>query len=268
MRAALTLILLLATQAQAATLCTLVGDARQARTLYATGECSTRVTPASTFKLPLAVMGFDSGVLRDAQHPVFEHRPGEPDWGGAAWLQPTDPQRWITYSVVWYSQRITHALGQARVEERLRAYGFGNADLRGDAGQNNGLERGWIASSLQVSPREQLAFIDKLATVTLPASPRAQALTAQLARLPQTIDGWEIHGKTGAAYPRDAHGGFDEAHGYGWFVGWASKGERVLSIVRLIQDDSPHPTTPGVRARDALLAEWPALLAKLPNAAQ
>jgi beta-lactamase class D len=35
---------------------------------------------------------------------------GDPDWGGDNWRQPTDPTRWLKYSVVWYSQRITHAL--------------------------------------------------------------------------------------------------------------------------------------------------------------
>ena len=74
-----------------------------AKTLVEEGDCTGRVTPASTFKVPLAVMGFDAGVLTDAHAPVLTIRPGEPDWLGDAWRQPTDPTRWMKYSVVWYS---------------------------------------------------------------------------------------------------------------------------------------------------------------------
>lgn len=61
-------------------------------------------------------MGFDSGFLHDRHSPALAYKPGDPDWGGLNWLQPTDPERWIKYSVVWYSQRVIHALGIAQIE--------------------------------------------------------------------------------------------------------------------------------------------------------
>ncbi|MFF7706515.1 penicillin-binding transpeptidase domain-containing protein [Pseudomonas sp. NPDC007930] len=47
--------------AQAKTLCTLITDASSGQVLQHTGDCTTRVTPASTFKLALSLMGFDAG---------------------------------------------------------------------------------------------------------------------------------------------------------------------------------------------------------------
>ncbi|MNT95897.1 Penicillin binding protein transpeptidase domain protein [compost metagenome] len=70
-----------------------------------------------------------------------------------------------------------------------------------------------------------------------------------------------MHGKTGAAFPRRSDGSFDEARGWGWFVGWAQKGDSTVVFARLIQDDRKEPGTPGVRARDAFLGELPSLLA-------
>jgi len=79
--------------------------------LHEDGDCRTRVTPASTFKLALSLIGFDSGFLKHAHDPVLTYQQGDPDWGGKAWTRPNDPQSWLRHSVVWYSQRITRALG-------------------------------------------------------------------------------------------------------------------------------------------------------------
>ena len=78
-------LLALAAPAQARTLCTLIADPETRSVLLSEGDCESRVTPASTFKVPLAVMGFDAGVLKSAHDPVLPFRQGYPDWGGAPW---------------------------------------------------------------------------------------------------------------------------------------------------------------------------------------
>ncbi|MDL2406718.1 penicillin-binding transpeptidase domain-containing protein [Rhizobium calliandrae] len=64
-------------------------------------------------------MGFDSGFLNDEHAPLLAYRKGYVDWHGAEWRQPADPARWIEYSVVWFSQQVTHVLGMDRAA-RLR----------------------------------------------------------------------------------------------------------------------------------------------------
>ncbi len=249
---------------QAAEVCTLVADARSGAVLLEQGDCDTRITPASTFKVPLALIGFETGFLTDTQTPVFTPQDGDPDWGGKAWQQPTTPERWLKYSVVWYSQRITRALGADVLRDHALAYGYGNGDFTGDAGFDNGLERAWIASSLKVSPREQVAFLRGLVTDRLPATPRAMALTRATVET-READGWQVKGKTGAASPRRADRSLDRAAAWGWFVGWAQKDGRLLVFATLTQGRTGQEGSPGHLARDAFLEDWPALVATLPE---
>lgn len=245
--------------ALAETICTVIADAKTDRFLVEDGDCRSRVTPASTFKVALALIGFDSGFLTDTHSPTLPFRDGDPDWGGENWKQPTDPTRWMKYSVVWYSQRITHALGAARLTDYAQKFGYGNADFSGDPGKDNGLERAWIISSLKISPVEQTVFLRKLVGRTLPVSPKTFEKVDQIVETTNIADGWSVHGKTGSAAPRKADDSFDRARSYGWFVGWAIKGDRTLVFARLAQDRKIESGPAGIRARETFLKEFPNL---------
>ena len=250
----------ISTNAQAATICTAMGDAATGAVVLQEGNCIERVTPASTFKIALSLMGYDAGFLKDQHAPRLPYQQGYVDWGGDAWRQDTDPACWMQYSVVWYSQQITQALGAARFQKYTRSLGYGNANVAGDPGKDNSLERSWISSSLKISPLEQLGFLRRLVNHQLPVSRAAIDETARLTRLADLPGGWQLHGKTGAAFPRKPDGSFDEAHGYGWFVGWASKGERTFVFARLVQDEQAGQQSAGLRTREAMIRELPAML--------
>lgn len=245
--------------AAANTICTLLTEARTGAVLLEEGDCGSRVTPASTFKVPLAVMAYDAGILTDAHHPTMAFRAGDPDWGGANWTKDTDPADWMRYSVLWYSQRITHLMGAQALTRYAQSFHYGNADFSGDPGYDNGLERAWIASSLQVSPREQAAFLRALALDALPVRPEAMERAREIVEVRQ-IGNWVIHGKTGGAYPRRADRSFDYARGWGWYVGWARNGDRTLIFVRLTQAHERSPGSPGLLTRDAFLRQWSDLI--------
>src|SRR5262249_26288194 len=89
----------LAAFAHARPICTIVADAATGQPVLHEGQCADRVTPASTFKIALALMGYDAGFLKDEHTPVQHFKPGDPDWGGEAWHQPIDPALWIKHSV-------------------------------------------------------------------------------------------------------------------------------------------------------------------------
>jgi beta-lactamase class D len=227
------------------------------------GACAARYTPASTFELPLALMGYDSGILKSKTEPTLHYQPGDIDSGESAWKEPTDPERWMRLSVVWYSQRIAAALGERKLREYAQSMRFGNAGFTVGAATSESSRPAWLDSSMLISPAEQAEFVSRMLTGELPVS--AGAVEQATALLPgHTVAGWSIRGKTGTAVPRDAGGRSDEARALGWYVGWAEKDGRSLAFAYLAQDEGRQATPAGVRARGHMHQEWPRLLRLLP----
>jgi len=244
--------------ASAETVCTLVEEAQTGRVIKSEGDCATRTTPASSFKLALSLMGYDAGILTDAHSPAWPYKP-EYLSTHEEWKQIIDPAKWLEYSVVWYSQVLTTKLGMDRFRGYVEKFDYGNKDVSGNPGKNDGLTEAWLSSSLQISPVEEARFVHKMLTGNLPVS--KDAVTKTMAIVPSwtLADGIVVHGKTGTGVPRGPDGILDPAGGIGWFVGWAEKRERRYVFARLIRQDKLAGA--GLVARDTLKADLPALLA-------
>ena len=199
-------------------------------------------------------MGYHSAILKDAHEPKWDYRAGEPvntkcDKG------MVDPVVWEACSVVWYSQRITMSLGMKRFHAYVQAFDYGNQDVSGNPGKNDGLTHAWLASSLQISADEQIRFLSKFLAGSLPVSAGAHAMTAAILPVFPAEGGWTVHGKTGGGRLLNAQGVADPDKPLGWFVGWADKvGRRVVFARLVIADGSGQPAN-GTTARAALLAE-------------
>ncbi len=249
---------------QAAPLCTLLADAATTRVLKRAGEqCGQRFTPASTFKIPLSLMGYDSGFLVDEHRPALPYREGAPALD-PSWKTTVDPTSWIHDSVVWYSQQITVWLGAERMQRYVSQFAYGNQDLAGNPGMNDGLTQAWLSSSLRISPLEQLAFLEKVTAGKLPVSARAYEMTSRLLYVGELPDGWTVRGKPGTGYQMLADGTPDLTRQVGWFVGWAAKGTRTVVFVYAVGDEQAGPTRAGLRARESFMQQLPALLDALP----
>jgi beta-lactamase class D len=247
------------TASPAGSACTVVADAPSGRLLQREGECEQRVTPASTFKIALSLMGYDSGYLSDEHLPALPFREGYADWI-PAWRATTDPTTWIANSVVWYSQRLTEWLGEQRFRRYVESFQYGNQDLSGDPGKGNGLTEAWLTSSLAISPLEQLEFLRKVVTRRLPVSARAYDMTDRITAVGGLPGGWDVHGKSGTGWRRNADGSADRTRQIGWFVGWAKNGERAVVFARCLRDEAPQPASAARRAREGVMRDLPAIL--------
>ncbi|WP_029348833.1 class D beta-lactamase [Bosea sp. 117] len=254
--------LLAAFPAEAKTVCTALADARTGSVIEQKGECAGRVTPASTFKIAIALMGYDAGILTDARYPVWPFKPGYADWR-EEWKRDTDPTWWMKESVVWYSQQITARLGMERFRRYVEGFGYGNEDVSGTRGKDDGLTQAWLSTSLAISPLEQLGFLGRMLRGELPVSTRAVEMTAAISRFPDTANGWQVHGKTGMGFALDKQGKPVRGRPYGWFVGWAQKDGRSVTFAKLERDEKQQDTPTSFRARDAMLAELPGMLDRL-----
>lgn len=197
--------------------------------IKARGDATVRRAPFSTFKIALALMGFDDGILESKDSPKWSFREEYTDnfqsWYTPEkgrqynWLQDHTPATFMKYSVVWYSHQITQRLGLEKFENYIKKLNYGNQDVSGTPGQNDGLLNSWLGTSLTISPEEQVQMIEKLLTDKLDVSVQAQAKTHEVMDREEIWNGWKLYGKTGGGFNQD-----------GWFVGWVEKNDQHISF--------------------------------------
>lgn len=234
--------------------CTLIVDAASGETLHRDGVCDQRFSPASTFKVPLAVMGYDAGILSNENTPAWDYKT---EFNAVKRDRKTvDPTIWERDSVIWYSREITRLLGAEKFAAYVGTFGYGNADVSGTPGKDDGLTGSWVDSSLTIAPVEQVDFLRRLLSGGLPVSAKAHAMT--IAILPAFEAGeWTVQGKTGSTRMRNGSG--EDKRAIGWFVGWAQKGDRRIVFARLaVNGRQEGPKGPATRA--AFLKELPRLV--------
>jgi beta-lactamase class D len=174
-------------------------------------QCREAMSPCSTFKIPNALIGLQTGVVSG----------------------PDDLKRWdgkqrgrevsnrdhtlasaINKSIVWYFQVLARDVGQQRMAEWLEKLDYGNRDTSG------GIDNFWLASSLKIDAYAQLELIKSLWHGTLPFEPDKQAQVRDMLTLDSELDG-VLHGKTGGC-----PGGLQQNPvDHGWFVGWVDWNE-------------------------------------------
>lgn len=241
------LILLSATNSNASEGCTIITDNNSKEIIFNEGDCKTRHTPASSFKLPLAIIGFDSGILQDSENPKWKYKKNyvvntEND------ILDTTPKAWLKNSVVWYSQKLTKKLGIDKFKSYISKFEYGNQNLSGNEGKNDGLTRSWLSSSLKTSPQEQLQFVNKFLDKKLEVSAEAYNKTYSSMPVFETKNGWKVYGKTGSGQENNLP--------LGWFIGWAEKENRTVTFVKLIKFDMPLKGYAGPIARDTTLKDF------------
>ena len=206
-------------------------------------RCALRTSPCSTFKVPLALMAFDSGVLKDETSMM--------KWDGSKtardeWNRDQTAATWMQYSVVWFSQRITPKLGMDKVKAYLSRFDYGNQDMTG------GLTTAWLGSSLQVSPDEQLRFWRRFWREELPVSKHAFEVTKKITLVDTSASKWTLHGKTGSGAIGSSGPNQTGNLWLGWFVGHVARGDREYVFVTAYSDrvESADSRPAGWIARD------------------
>lgn len=212
------------------------------------GDGKIRYAPCSTFKIALAVMGYDAGILKDEIHPTW---PFKPDYEAFldAWKDDQNPTSWIKNSCVWYSQILTRKLGMKKFQAYVKAFDYGNQNLSGDKNKDNRLTHAWLSSSLEISAEEQMVFLEKLISNTLPVSIYAQTMTKNCMYLKDLLNGWKLYGKTGNGMLKDKNGHKTDLQ-HGWFIGYAKKGHRHILFVSHITDNKKQNTFASLRVKN------------------
>ena len=189
--------------------------------LYGFGaHLNERMTPCSTFKIALSLIGFESGLLINEHQPRWSFQEGYDDFL-EVWKEDQTPLTWIQRSCVWYSNVLVSQLGHAQLQNFLLDLDYGNHDISG------GLANVWIRSSLKISPMEQVEFIRRMLSEELPLTQHAIEMTKGLLLIERGEE-WSLFGKTGWSGSSKKVDGINEIT---WFLGWLEKEGRSYPLV-------------------------------------
>jgi beta-lactamase class D len=204
------------------------------RVIQKDGRYEDRHAPFSTFKIALAYMGFAEGILKSKDSPTWafkeDYEKNLQDWYTRKkgleldWCQDQTPATYMKNSVIWFSHQITQRLGKKKFQDYATKLNYGNQDVSGTPGKDDGLLNAWLGTSLQISPTEHVAFLEKLFTDELDKSAREK--TREIMDREENWNGWKLYGKTGGGK-------------MGWFVGWVEKGDQRIFFAQYLDLGDP-----------------------------
>ncbi len=190
---------------------------------YNAQQTSKLSAPCSTFKIVLALVGLETGVIKDES--TIEK------WDGKkaevqTWNRDHNLESAMNESVNWYFQRICTKIGTANMNKYLKLLHYGNEDA------SSGLDNFWMSDegSLRISPQQQVAFLEQLYKEKLPLSSRTQKIVKRIMKVDESPKG-VLFGKTGT----DGVKGKMVA---GWFVGYVEGKDDTHIFATNIQADS------------------------------
>ncbi|HEX6196979.1 MAG TPA: class D beta-lactamase [Jiangellaceae bacterium] len=166
-----------------------------------------RMVPASTFKVAHSLIALETGAAEDVDE-VIPYEGGEsrfPD----EWEQDMSMREALPESNLLIYQVIAARIGLDRMREHVELLEYGNAEI-GDV-----IDEFWLFGPLEISAREQVRFLSRLATGELPVAEENQEHVRDIT-LVEERDDCRLHAKTGWA--------FDLEPQRGWWVGWVACG--------------------------------------------
>jgi beta-lactamase class D len=203
--------------------------------------CARATVPASTFKIPHALIALETGVVTDphAQLP----------WDGTHytikdWEAPQSLATALQVSAVWFFQRTAAAIGEARMRAQLAALRYGDMDVRGD------IKTFWLDDgSLEISAAQQLDFLTRMARHDLPIAPAHidtvwHLLAADPVRLQQRLPAGETWPTTTAKISAKT----GTADGVSWWVGRLDGPRGNYVFVSRVDGHPATSTSPALSA--------------------
>ena len=196
-------------------------------------ECSTRLSPASTYKIPHALIGLETGAITET---TVEKWDGTPHPDRKKWNLDHTVFSAMKPSVLWFFQKMAPRIGAEHAHAWLEKFSYGNADTSGD------ITRYWVNGRLSISADEQLAFINKFYAGALPVQKRyVDKLIESMEQAPGTVEnargvhtlgakwrnGMSLNSKTGATT-------IESGQSISWLVGRLTIDGRALTFASAV----------------------------------
>ncbi|HCL84780.1 MAG TPA: class D beta-lactamase [Chitinophagaceae bacterium] len=183
-------------------------------------------TPASTFKIVNALIGIQTGVIRDENMVI--------PWDGVKrwnedWNKDLTMKEAFAVSAVPYFQEVARRIGRDAMQRWIDSLGYGNRNISGP------IDSFWLNNRLKVKPDEELGLVKKLYFDQLPFFKRTQEMVQSVMLREQNAN-YKLSYKTG-------WGELENGHQLGWVVGWIEENKHpyffVLNFETPVKDQVP-----------------------------
>lgn len=188
--------------------------------IYNKEYATTRIAPASTFKIFSALFSLEAGIITPKQSLI--------PWNGQnymydSWNADQTLGSAMQNSVTWYFHALDQQANLSSIKKYVQKIGYGNQLVEGDTSSY------WINSSLKISPIEQVEMLNKLYYNQFGFSPENIKAVKDSIRLYSTDNG-TLSGKTGT----------EEVNGQntsGWFIGYIEQDNHTYFFATNIQSE-------------------------------
>ncbi|MDM5320771.1 BPU family class D beta-lactamase [Bacillus altitudinis] len=189
--------------------------------VYNKKRAKERFAPQSTFKVANALIGLQTGAVRDEYDIKY--------WDGVKreidnWNRDHTLGSGMRDSVVWYYQAMARDIGEEHMNHWVKAIHYGNKDISGE------IDQFWLSSTLRISPIEQVRFLKQLYEETLPFDLKTMR-TVKRMMVQEEEKHATLYGKTGSG------------SGIGWYVGFIEHEHKTYIFATNIEGT-------GIEAKD------------------
>ncbi|MBW4622074.1 MAG: class D beta-lactamase [Cyanosarcina radialis HA8281-LM2] len=172
---------------------------------------NTAFFPGSTFKILNALISLETGTVRDDVAVLT--------WDGIvrqipAWNRDTNLRQAFKDSTVWFYQVLARKNGHERMQNFVEQSGYGNRQI----GTPDKIDRFWLEGPLQITPKQQIEFLQRLERNDLPFSQRAIDLVKDIMIIEKTPE-YTWRSKTGWIDSVNPN--------IGWIVGYLEQNDNV-----------------------------------------
>ncbi|HRN57147.1 MAG TPA: class D beta-lactamase [Agriterribacter sp.] len=198
--------------------------------IYNLKRDTTRILPASTFKIVNALIALQTGVVTTDSSII--------KWDGiqrdvSNWNQDLSLAQAFRYSAVPHFQEIARNIGRDTMQKWIDSLKYGNMKI-GPA-----IDSFWLDNSLQISPDEELGLVKKLYFDQLPFRKGVQQEVRNM-MLQEDNSNYTISYKTGWGYNT-------KNNAVGWVVGWIEENRHPYFFVLNFETADPDADIPAIR---------------------
>ncbi len=172
---------------------------------------TTAFFPGSTFKILNALISLETGVIQDDVSVLT--------WDGVkreipVWNRDTNLRQAFKDSTVWFYQVLARKNGHQRMQQFVEQVGYGNRQI----GAPDRIDHFWLDGPLQITPKQEIEFLQRLEANNLPFSQRAIDLVKDMMILEKT-PAYTWRGKSGWINSVNPN--------IGWLVGYLEQKDNV-----------------------------------------